>query len=73
VIRIRKPEAAGIAVAFMRNIAGLTQRQLAARTGFNQAQIAAWEAGHGRPNVASLLRVADVLGYDLALVPREDT
>jgi len=59
------------ALAFMRATGGLTQRGLAAVSGFRQAQISLWEINARTPNVASLIRLADALGYDLALILRE--
>jgi transcriptional regulator with XRE-family HTH domain len=71
VIHIRQAEVMPEAIVFARHLAGLTQRQLAAKAGFRQAQIAAWEVGAGRPNVASTVRLFDALGYQLALVPKD--
>lgn len=71
-IHIGKPEQVAGALQFMRSTAGLSQRKLATMTGFSQAQIGGWELQDRCPNVSSLLRLANALGYDLALVPRED-
>lgn len=72
-IRIKRPEHIGDAIAFVRQTAGLSQRQLAAKAGFAQAQIGAWEVGMLRPNLGSVTRVFEALGYQLALVPEEDS
>lgn len=63
----------GHTIAFLRGLAGLTQLQLGAKAGFKQAQIAAWETGQNVPGVPTLTRVMDALGYDIALIPREDS
>jgi len=72
-IRIRSVERVGDAIRFARELAGLSQRQLANRTGYAQSQIGQWELGDHLPGSKALVRVFGVLGYDLALVPREDT
>lgn len=66
-IRLSKPEQIGDAIAFARELAGLSQRDLAALTGFKQSQISAWELGQGRPNLASAMRVFAALGWGLNL------
>lgn len=52
---------------------GHTIRGLGHRAGFESARISGWELGHHVPGTASLMTVADALGYDLALIPREDS
>jgi transcriptional regulator with XRE-family HTH domain len=52
---------------------GQTIRSLGARTGHGHERISAWENARHAPSTASLLRVLHGLGYDLALIPREDT
>lgn len=42
--------------------AGLSQSQLAEKTGLTQPQIATFERGQGNPTVATLRRIAEVLG-----------
>jgi transcriptional regulator with XRE-family HTH domain len=56
----------------IRDLRGLTQRALAAQIGVEQSRICGYERGTHVPSSGSLLRVAHALGYDLALVPRED-
>jgi transcriptional regulator with XRE-family HTH domain len=73
-IRLTDPTQLSGAVRFLRGIAGLTQRQVAAEGHFQQTQITWWETDKRRPNLASLIRLANILGYDVALIPRrEDT
>jgi len=50
----------------------LSQRALAAESGYRQAQICLWLQGRTVPNVETLIRLANVFGYDLALVPQEN-
>lgn len=40
---------------------GLTQKELAAKTGLSQAQISQWEIGLRTPNVDQLERLTEVL------------
>jgi transcriptional regulator with XRE-family HTH domain len=53
-------------------IYGLTQRQLAEQAGFYQCQICDWLGGKRSMDTTSVIRLANALGYDLALIPRED-
>lgn len=68
-IRLTAPEQLSGAVRFLRGVSGLTQRQLADAGRFQQVQISWWETDERRPNLASLIRLANALGYDIALVP----
>lgn len=58
----------GPTLAELRQQAGLTQYELADRTGIPQARISRAELG--RP-IDDLTRMAAALGYDLALIPRD--
>ena len=49
---------------------GLTQQQLADRSGVDQADICRIERGSTRPNTATLERLGDVLGAELRFVER---
>jgi transcriptional regulator with XRE-family HTH domain len=49
----------------MRKRAGLTQAELAERTGTTQSAIARLEAGHGRPTLERLSTIAKACGLDL--------
>ena len=49
---------------------GLTQAELAAQAGVHSITIANWEQGRNQPVLDTLVLVAGVLGYDLALDPR---
>jgi transcriptional regulator with XRE-family HTH domain len=58
-----------IELARVREQRGLTQRQLAARAGMKQPQIARLEQGGYLPNMSTLLRLLQVLGARLELGP----
>ena len=49
-------------LAEARRLAGLTQRQLAARAGLNRVQLAKYESGTQSPSVTTAARIAQVLG-----------
>ncbi len=53
--------------------AGLTQADLAERTGRERSVIARWEQGAVSPSVDNLLAIVEACGYDLPLVliPRD--
>lgn len=61
------------AVWTMRRCRGLTQEQLAAKAGVTGMTISLIELGKSGCKLATLIRIADALGYDLALIPRSDT
>jgi DNA-binding XRE family transcriptional regulator len=79
-IRLTDPTRIGPALAEVRGLLGITRRQLsrdiAAKTGRTEtsvnAQLWTWDVGRRHPDLASLPLVLDALGYDLALIPRED-
>lgn len=58
-----------IELARVREQRGLTQRQLAARAGMKQPQIARLEQGGYLPNMSTLLRLLQVLGARLEIGP----
>ena len=62
-------------VAERRAALGLSQRELAERTGTTQSAIARLERGGRPPRIDTLLRIADALECDLAveLRPRGET
>jgi transcriptional regulator with XRE-family HTH domain len=69
-IRITEADQVRHAVNDLRTMFGLTQRALAKDAGYYQGQLSSWLSGRTRPDVASVIRLANALGYDLALVPR---
>lgn len=72
IIRITDPDQIGGIIGDLRILLRLTTRALAAEADANQGQICTWINGERRPNADSLIRLANALGYDLALVPRDD-
>lgn len=56
----------------LRVLTRLSYRRLAQEADCNNGQVHSWMTGYRTPNVASLIRLAGALGYDLALVPKED-
>ena len=63
----------GAFVAQLRKERALTQKELAERTGINQADISKLENGTRNPSLKLLKRLADGMGMDLKLVftPKE--
>lgn len=53
----------------VRKAAGLTQRQLAANSGVQQADISRIEAGDANPTLATIAALAYALGAEFALEP----
>ena len=49
----------------LRTAAGLTQRELAKRSGTSSAAISNFEAGNNAPTLGTLVRLAEALGCDL--------
>jgi transcriptional regulator with XRE-family HTH domain len=60
------------AVWTMRRRRRLTQEQLAERVGITGMAVSLIELGKSGCKLATLIRIANALGYDLALIPRED-
>lgn len=54
----------------LRKAAGLTQRQLAARSGVQQADISRIEAGDANPTLATIAALAYALGAEVSLKPQ---
>jgi transcriptional regulator with XRE-family HTH domain len=79
-IRVADPAKLGLALKQIRDLLGISRyalaRQIAEAKGRSlQAcvnQLGEWDHGISSPNVRSLGPVLDALGYDLALIPRED-
>lgn len=59
--------AMGLKLRYLREAAGLTQRELAERLDAQQPAIARLENGHVKPDVATLERIAAALGYRLEM------
>ena len=52
----------------LRTERGLSQQQLANRLHVTRSAIANWEAGHRLPDVATIFKIAESLGVDLAML-----
>lgn len=61
---------AALQVNQARRAAGLTQRELAARSGVPQSAIARIERGHQDPRAGTLERLLAACGFELRLGPR---
>lgn len=70
---IRIPTARDVASALREARGDLPQDRLAVRSGISADTISLTETGRNRPLVVTLIELAHALGYDLALIPREDT
>jgi transcriptional regulator with XRE-family HTH domain len=55
-----------------RHALGLTQHAMARRMGIHQTKLNSWELGQVQPDFVSAVQIAEALGCDLALVPREE-
>jgi len=53
----------------LRQRAGLTQRQLGAKAGIQQAEISRIEAGNSNPTLSTIASLARALGAELSLSP----
>lgn len=79
-IRLTDPGRIGPALAEVRGLHGMSRRQLARtiaeRTGRGitsvNAQLWGWDVGEAQPTFAALVPMLEALGYDLALIPREE-
>jgi transcriptional regulator with XRE-family HTH domain len=57
-------------LAQARTASGLTQAELAARTGRTQSSISQIEAGRVEPNLSSLIELARAVGLEVRLIPQ---
>lgn len=71
-IVLSDPAALGAALTDMRLMRRLSRRAVAGLVGMHESQYGQYELGHKLPSVAVLLRLWAALGYDVALIPREE-
>ena len=56
-------------ISRVREAAGFSQTELAARSGIDRSVLSAYEHGRRQPSVAALVRIAQAAGMELDLVP----
>jgi transcriptional regulator with XRE-family HTH domain len=61
------PLGAGFVILVTRELTGLTQREVAARVGTSQPNLASLESGNRMPTGRTLLRIAVATGFDLVI------
>lgn len=60
------PTGFGTRIAEARHAAGLSQRELAEKTGYTTSAVQAWELGTRHPRYDGLKQLADALGITVA-------
>ncbi len=68
-----RPTPASKLIRRARELSGLSQTELARRSGIAAPTISAYETGRRDPSVTNLLRILDAAGLDLALQESERT
>ena len=63
---------AGELLAQIRRTSGLTQAELARRSGLQPSVLSAYEHGHRQPSVSALARIARAAGLELEISPLAD-
>jgi transcriptional regulator with XRE-family HTH domain len=66
----RRPHPLVSALAAIRQRQGLTQRMVAERAYLTPSLVGNWESGWKVPQLQGLMAYADVLGYEVAIVPK---
>ncbi len=63
---------AGGLIAQIRRTSGLSQAEIARRSGLQSSVLSAYEHGRRQPSVAALARIARAAGLELAISPLDD-
>jgi transcriptional regulator with XRE-family HTH domain len=63
---------AGELIAQIRRTSGLSQAELARRSGVQSSVLSAYERGHRQPSVSALARIARAAGLELEISPLAD-
>src|SRR5438270_707829 len=66
-------DVAGGLIAEIRRISGMTQAELARRSGVQSSVLSAYAHGHRQPSVAALARIAAAAGMELGLALAPDS
>lgn len=67
---IRQPSDVAAVLAFRRYSLSLTQAEVAEAARSQQSMVSYYETGKCKPSLRVLLRLADALDMDVALIPR---
>lgn len=71
-IRIDEKTEWGPLLQALLDMGRITGAQLSRATGYSEQQVSTWKRGIKPPARVAMIRIADALGYDLALVPRAE-
>jgi transcriptional regulator with XRE-family HTH domain len=69
---VKNDRAAGDLIGKIRHDSGLTQAELARRTGMQSSVLSAYEHGRRQPSAAALARIARAAGLELTVAPLSD-
>jgi transcriptional regulator with XRE-family HTH domain len=72
-VRVSDNELAGELIRQIRVDVGLSQAELARRTGIQSSVLSAYEHGRRQPSVAALARIAKAAGLEIGLAPARDS
>lgn len=69
---VRNDSVASALIADVQRVSGLTQAELARRSGLQPSVLSAYEHGRRQPSVAALARIAGAAGLTIAVGPPSD-
>lgn len=72
-ITIEDPARIGTIIAALRSMGMLSQRQLCAEVGMEQARLSDWETGKAIPTIPYLLPILSELGYRLVITTEDES